>query len=1064
MNSMSCRRAAFAFLFVAGILLVHTSAYADTNAAVSGLVTDPQGRAVVDTAIVLTNVNTGVAYQTKTNGQGIYRVNGLQPGIYRANVAKDGFKSIVKADIELHVQDQLSINFALQLGSVTETITVEAGAPLINTQDASVSTVVDRAFVANVPLNGRSFQDLISMTPGVVTQSPNTSPSGAGSGGDFSVNGQRTESNNYTVDGVSGNVAAGTGFGNLVGQVAASGSVPAGTILGTTQSLVSVDALQEFRAQNSTYSAEYGRGPGGQFSLVTRSGTNDFHGTAFDYLRNDFFDANDWFNDFLRQPISSLRQNDFGGTFGGPILIPGLYDGKGRTFFFVSYEGLRLTLPQAAKSNLLVPDTFMRQQAPAALQPILNAFPVQNGTDFGTASAPSLAQFIQGFSVPSRIDSTSIRADHTFGPKLSLFFRFADTPSSSSSRGLGLSVLTQNSVNTQIYTGGAVSQFSNRAYNDLRVGYTRTDSTQEGTLDNFGGATPIDLAAAMGASSSRGPNLRMQIFVPGAGFSLLADNTAAGNRLRQWNLVDTFSIVEGHHQLKIGVDYRRIVSPATGQGSPFIVPVFSGANQVLNNTPLILAVQNNLSVTPIFNETAVFVQDEWRVTPSLNLSLGLRWEVDPPPHGANGQDAFTLLGSISNPSSLTLAPRGTPLWNTSWYNFAPRLGLAWTARSNPGWETVVRAGGGVYFDTNNQVAMEGFQGVGFSALALYFGASLPATPAQLNVTPSVTPPLADNVYAFPAHLQLPYTLEWNVAIQQAMGQKQAITLSYVGAAARRMGGQQQLLGISTLNPNFSNIVYFTSGLTSDYDALQAQFQRNVSHGIHALASYTWSHCLDSGSNYSSFSTGPGVGVQTAFVRGNCDTDVRHNLQAGLSWDLPRASGNRFARALLNEWGIDGRLIARSSFPVTVLGSQIIDPATGSSFNAALNLVPKQPIYLYGSQYPGDRAINSGAFCDPTLGPCPGSPAPRNFVRGFGAWQVNMAVRREFPIRERLRLQFRAEAFNLLNHPNFGSVDQFLGDATFGQALNMLNQSLGTLASQYQQGGPRSMQFALKFLF
>src|SRR5882762_759476 len=171
MNSMLCRRA-FAFLFVACILLVHTTAYADTNAAVSGLVTDPQGRAVVNTAIVLTNVNTGIAYQTKTNGEGIYRVNGLQPGIYRANVSKDGFKSIVKADIELHVQDQVSINFALQLGSVTETITVEAGAPLINSLDASVSTVVDQSYVANMPLNGRSFQDLILLAPGVITQTP----------------------------------------------------------------------------------------------------------------------------------------------------------------------------------------------------------------------------------------------------------------------------------------------------------------------------------------------------------------------------------------------------------------------------------------------------------------------------------------------------------------------------------------------------------------------------------------------------------------------------------------------------------------------------------------------------------------------------------------------------------------------------------------------------------------------------------------------------------------------------------------------------------------------------
>src|SRR4029077_15589992 len=195
MNSMFGR--AFALLFLAGILMVHTSARADTNATVSGLITDPQGRAVTDTKIVLTNVNTGITYQTKTNGEGIYRLNGLQPGIYRANVSRDGFKSIVKADIELHVQDQLSINFALQVGSVMETITVEAGAPLVNTESAAVSTVVDRKFAENLPLNGRSFQTLINLTPGVVT-----TPSTSGDSGQFSVNGQRAVSNYWMVDGV----------------------------------------------------------------------------------------------------------------------------------------------------------------------------------------------------------------------------------------------------------------------------------------------------------------------------------------------------------------------------------------------------------------------------------------------------------------------------------------------------------------------------------------------------------------------------------------------------------------------------------------------------------------------------------------------------------------------------------------------------------------------------------------------------------------------------------------------------------------------------------------------
>jgi len=1030
-------------------------------ATVTGRVLDPNAAVIVEATVTARNVDTGIETVVRTNEDGIYRFVNLGPGNYEISVSKKGFKLTVKPGVTLHVADTVSMNFSMQVGTVSETVTVEGGAPLINTESAAVSTVVDRKFVENTPLNGRSFQDLISMTPGVVTQNPNTSPSGAGSGGDFSVNGQRTEANIYMVDGVSANVAAGSGRGTFSGQRAASGSVPAGTALGTTQSLVSVDALQEFRVQSSTYSAEFGRGPGGQFSLVTRTGTNDFHGSVFEYFRNNFFDANDWFNNSLGKPISPLRQNDFGGTLGGPILIPHLYHGKDKTFFFVSYEGLRLIQPQAASTSQLVPDTFMRQQAPAALQPILNAYPVQslNGKDFGTAATPSLAQFIEPFSLPSQFDSTSIRLDHTFGPKLSLFFRVGYTPSSKSSR--TLSVLSRNTSNIQTYTLGGISQLSSKASNDLRLGYTRSDAEFVGTLDSFAGATPIDLAAAMGAGSSAGSLLQMQIVVPGAGSATLS-RTIANNRLRQWNFIDTFSIAFGRHHFKVGADYRRIVSP-NNPVSPQIVGAYFGAQQVLSNKPFALAVLNSVGATPIFNETAVFFQDEWHLTPRLNLSLGLRWEADPAPHGANGQDAYTLLGSISNPSSLTLAPRGTPLWNTSWYNLAPRLGLAWAAHNNPGWETVVRAGGGVFFDTDNQVAMEPFSAIGFSATATYFGAPLPVTPAQLNLTPSVSPPFNSSVHLFPAHLQLPYTLEWNVAVQQAIGAKQAITLTYVASAGRRGSGQQQL-SVQNFNPNFtsnSKVAYWTSALTSDYEALQAQFQRSVSHGIHALASYTWSHCLDTGSSYSSLPTALGIG-QTAFIRGNCDFDVRHNFQGGGSWDLPGVSGNGLAKALANHWGLDGRLIARTGFPVPICGTQLTDPATGSQYCPGLNVVANQPIYVYGSQYPGGRAINPAAFINPAAGQL--GSAPRNFVRGFSDWQINMAVRREFPISERLRLQFRAEAFNLLNHPNFGRVDPTRSSATFGRATQMLNQNISTLASQYQQGGPRSMQFALKFLF
>lgn len=1034
--------------FILVVLTAFPLAAQSPNGTINGLVLDPSNRAIVGADILVINDVTGVKYPGKTNDEGIYVVPNLPPGPYRLQVSKIGFKTLIKPDIVLNVQDALSINFTLPVGALFETLTVEGGAPLVNMESAAVSTVIDQKFVETIPLNGRSFQDLISMTPGVVTQGPNSSPSGVASGGDFSVNGQRTESNYYTVDGVAANLAVGDGSGNLVQNPAASGSVPASTVLGTTQSLISVDALQEFRVQTSTYSAEYGRSPGGQFSFVTRPGTKEFHGSVFDYLRNGYFDANDWFNDHYGVRPSALRQNDFGGTIGGPVVIPGLYNGKERTFFFASYEGLRLTQPQPATIQY-VPDSFMRQQAPPALQPILNAFPVQNGTDYGTAASPSLAQFIEGYALPSRIDSTSIRLDHTFAPKLSLFFRFGDTPSSNSTR--NLSLLSRNSINMQTYTLGTTSEFSSKVFNEFRLGYARADASQQGALDSFGGAAPINLAAAMGSGGYAAPSSTVDIYLPGIGLGNLSVASGASNRGRQWNLTDSVSLIVGRHQLKVGMDYRRILSP-TVPPSPRLSAVYFDAQSVLDNSAFVLGALKYLDATPVFNETAAFIEDEWRVSSRVNLSLGLRWDVDPPPHGANGNDAYTLLGTLANPGSLTLAPRGTPLWKTSWYNFAPRLGVAWLVRNHSGWETVIRAGGGVFFDTNNQVASQGFQEIGFSAIAQYFGAPLPATPAQLSFTPSVSPPYTSSpIDGFPAHLQLPYTLQYNVSLQQALNKKQAFTLSYVGANGRRLTAEQEL-SLAALNPNFGTVYYFLTNLTSDYHALQAKFQRSVSQGMQAVASYTWSHCLDFGSNY----------FTLPVTRGNCDFDVRHNFQAGMSWDLPSVAGTKLAQALLDHWGLDGRLMARTGFPVTLNGNFLTDPSTGSQYYGNLDIVPGQPVYLHGSQYPGGRAINSAAFAYPSNNGA--GDTPRNFVRGFGAWQVNLAVRREFPIHEKFRLQFRAEAFNIINHPNFGYIDPYLGDATFGQALSMLNQSLSTVASQYQQGAPRSMQFALKLVF
>jgi hypothetical protein len=1029
------------------------------NGNINGLVSDPTQGAIVAAEVVAVNDVTGVQYTTKTNGEGIYVLVNLPPGPYRLQVSKVGFKTIIKPDITLNVQDALSINFRLPIGALHEIVTVHGGAPLLNTENAAVSTVVDQNYVSNMPLNGRSFQDLILLTPGVLTNTPQQGSS-VGESGEFTVNGQRTESNIYLVDGVAANTGIAPNGGGQVGPI---GAVSAATALGTTQALVSVDALQEFRVQSSTYSAEYGRSPGGQFSFVTRSGTNDFHGTAFDFLRNNVFDAANWFNDYYSQAQSALRQNDFGGTVGGPVIIPQLYNGKNRTFFLVSYEGLRAVVPQPSTVNY-VPDSALRQAVPVVLQQALNAFPQPSpGTpDLGNG----MAEYIGTWSNPSSLDAYSVRLDHTVGNKLSLFFRFGDPPSQTSSRANSNSIANPGTpsvvmsfaTKSRTYTFGTSSLLTPRISNEFRLNYSSYHAEATNALDSFGGATPVDLAALQQLSPGSPFQAVLGLYLFPYPAQLSQANYSALER--QWNLTDALTLQLGRHQFKFGVDYRRL-APFLARG-PQIYYFFFDQTTVQSNNPDETLASTFLNGNPLYRNFSAFVQDEWKIGTRLGLSMGLRWDVNPAPGVTRGPSPYTVQG-VNDLSTMTLAPQGTPLWKTTWWNLAPRLGIAYVVHTTPGRETVLRGGGGLFFDTGQQVGSSGLSGPGFSATNVagsLFGepTSFPtASPPAVAIPP--TPPYT-TVYAYPAHLQLPYTLEWNAALEQALGSSQTFSVAYVGSHAGRLL-ELSALNAAAFNPNFTFLYLYRNGLTADYNSLQLQFKRRVTRGLTALAAYTWSHSIDYGSQNFDYQ----------YFRGDSDFDVRHSFSSAVSYDLPSPVGAKGVNALLKNWGLDGRMSARTAFPITLRGNTTVDPASGQTYYSGLNLVSAQPLYIYGSQCaavyanglpcPGGRAVNPNALSLPSIGY---GDAPRNFVRGFGAWQLNAAIRRDFFLTDRLRLQFRAEAFNVFNHPNFGLVNSTFGTSTFGQAIATLNTSLGTESSLYQMGGPRSMQFALKLTF
>jgi hypothetical protein len=961
-------------------------------------------------------------------------------------------------EVVLNVGDQKSIQIPLQAGDVNATVQVTSEVELVRS-DAAVGTVVDRKFVENMPLNGRSFQTLIELTPGVV---PTTGNANSGS---FSINGQRQDANVFMVDGVSANfggaLASSGGMFNINGAWV-SGSLPGLTGLGTTQSLASVDAMQEFRVQTSSYSAEYGRQPGGQISIVTRSGSNQFHGSVFEYLRNTIFDANNWFSNANKQPRPPERQNDFGGTFGGPVRIPGLYNSKDRTFFFFSYEGLRLRLPQFTLSN--VPTLALRQSARASLQSILNAFPLPNGKDLGNG----MAEFSASYSNPSALNATSVRVDHTVNDNWNIFGRYNLAPSSVASRNkANTALLGFGHAATWTVTLGLTGTFSPSLTNDFRVNYSSNRAFGSMLGDNFGGAKPVGIDALIPSQYiAETSEAQVTLNFPGGTSSSTPFWFVKGSNFESqalFNVVDSVSYRRGPHQFKLGVDYRRM-APAQAINETSLSINFTSQQQVLNGIAPTGSMSVRAVVKPVYANYSVFAQDSWKVTRRLTADLGLRWDVNPPPGSANGALPLAV-NQVNNLAAMSLLRKGTPLWKTTYNNFGPRLGLAYQIRQNSGHVAVLRGGFGVFYDTGNNFGSAGLLGYPFFMNKSLSQVAFPIVPAQ--VTPPVLPdlnnltPPYDTLFLFDPDLKLPYTLQWNVALEQGLGANQVVTVSYVGNSGHRLLINQQY-SINAINPKFTTVVVATNRAASNYNALQAQFQRRLSRGWQGLVSYTWSHAIDTASVDSASVFPP--------IRGNSNFDVRHLLAAAFVYNTPKFA-NHYVRALLGNWSLDLGLHAQSGLPVNVIASQVLNPATGA-FNINFpNIVAGVPFYLSGAACtasnggvpcPGGRRINPGAFVAPPAGQ--NGNLGRNVLRGLPSWQIDFAVNRRFNLTEKLGLVVRGEAFNLFNHPNFGLPNTVLTAKNFGEPTNTQNVAMSGLSPLYQIGGPRSMQFSLKLQF
>lgn len=1035
------------------------------TATLSGTVED-QNKAVVPGAKVKAiNLSTGLERDTTTNDSGEFSIPLLPPSTYILRVERGGFATVEVSNVILNVGDQKSLQIELKAGNISEMVQIGGEAPLIN-ESPAVGTVVDRQFVGNLPLNGRSFQSLISLSPGVLVTKTSVTEQGQ-----FSVNGQRTNANYFTVDGVSANIGIAASGNN--GQ-AVLGSMPGFSVSGGTSNLVSVDALQEFKILTSTFAPEFGRTPGGQIQIVTRAGTNRFSGTLFHYFRNDVLDATDWFinaNPQLRK--SPLRQNDFGGVIGGPVLLPRFgeggkqpwYNGRDRTFFFFSYEGLCLRQPFFAVTD--VPSRAARVAAPAAIRPILNAFPLPNGPD----RINGLADFAATYSDPSTLNATSVRLDHAVNSRLNIFGRYNYAPSSAGQRGVNMSPL--NVVNfidlkTETLTAGATYIFTPHIINEVRFNYSRNKAISFFQPDTFGGATPPSDSILFPAPFSSADSLIFIQIALGARNPLLAVGKTTNHLQRQVNLVENLSILRGAHQLKFGIDYRRLspfygvrnyqqtiffsgVAGATGLPSPGTA--LSGITQLA----LALAQDSN---TAFITNFSVYGQDIWKVTQRFTLTYGIRWDVNPPPHAE--KELITMTG-LDNPATFALAPLGTPLYQTTYGNFAPRLGLAYQLSRSTGRETVIRGGFGIFYDLGS-----GHLGQALNNFPYSRSKTTPNTPYPLSGSAATPPPFSldqtftSRVSGADPNLKLPRTYQWNISIDQSLGANQLITAAYVGARGRQL---LRFENYQNPNPKFLAVDVMRNTASSDYNALQLQFQRRLSQGLQVLASYTWSKSLDNASG-DSFLLTPSERIDPQRDRGPSDFDIRHSFSGAVTYDIPTPAWGTIGRAFMRDWSIDAILVARSGGPVNV--SSFRNIVGFGSFQFRPDLVEGIPLYIDDPNAPGGRRFNRAAFLIPvenrqgSLG--------RNALRGFPLHQIDFALRRQFNLSERLKLQFKTEVFNLFNHPNFGDPLGTLTNVAFGRSQSMFGRSLGSggpaggFSPLYQVGGPRSIQFAWKLMF
>lgn len=1061
--------------FVLTVLCFSSVAVAQNyRSSLRGRIADPQGAAVAGAKLNLISQETNETRSATSDARGEYVFLLLRPGSYRLEVEQTGFGKFEKA-FELSVNQDLRLDVGLRVGTVQvdDNLIVSSVAPL-KYENASLGAVIDNRQVTGLPLDGRNFLELSLLTPGAAPAPPGSAGSVRGDFA-FTINGSREDANNFLLDGVY----------NVDPKLNTFGVKPP------------VDAIREFEVLTSAYDASLGRSAGAQVNVVLKSGTNGFHGTAYEFLRNQALDARNYFAP-TDQPTPKYQRNQFGFSFGGPLI-------KDRTFFFGDYEGLRsregitrlANVPTARErvgdfSQLpqqfwpLVPGTqtqfpggVIPQQAlnPIGLK-IAALYPLPNRNVAGQNYAASPVQ-------RDRNDLFDVRVDHKISDASQFAVRYSFTDRNLFEPYSGVTqVLVPGYGNSVLRRGQNLMLnehhiFSPRFVNDVRVAFSRVGN--QVLTENPGVSVNKQVGLPELSSNPRDFGLSL---IRVTGYSPLGHeyNNPQDSATNVFQVLDTATYARNAHLLKFGFDFRYTqqnafrdvqsrgllifpgqVSITLPDGTPTVFPFITGnplAN-LLFGLPLVTGGARLDNAQHLRTESYnLFVNDNYRITPKLTLSLGLRYEFNSPP--VDTEDRANIYDTATG-KLVQVGANGIPRggYEADKNNFAPRVGLAWALGKDS--KTVVRTGYGVYFDQSPLAPGEGlyFNAPYFDFRYYYQSQQAPLT--VYNPFPFNTPgQSAPSAFAYDRNLRTSYTQHWNLSVQHQLGNSTVAEVAYVGSKGTKLLSSRDINQPtpSTRQPNlprnplFSEITQQEGSGASNYHSLQARVQQRLAAGLSLLGAYTFGKSIDNASGVFA-STGdpnyPQNSFNLAAERGRSGFDVRHRFSLSYSYDLPFGKNlNGAAKALLAGWQTFGVITLQTGRPFTVaLLPEFDNSNTGISNlgflgNDRPNLVGQARL----DNPTPDRWFNTGAFVFPRFGSF--GNAGRNILDGPGYQNVNFSLVKNTALKERATLQFRTEFFNLFNHPNFGLPDNFLGSPSFGRV--------------FSADSPRRIQFGLKLLF